>query len=157
VRIVCDGGGCNGLPCEIDPGKNDIGVVTSNLAATGAGDARFCVATVPRGAKARIEVFDTAGRGPAAPQPSGSAAPSSSGQPGASGTGSGAGPSRYAQPTVAPGIFPENGTTMVPTATGSNAATAPTNSQTGDGVARQKGSAAIAGLVVALVAAACFY
>lgn len=56
IRIECEGGGCNGLPCYIDPqvhGVNDISQGT-----TGAGGANFCVVTVPQGETANVVVFD---------------------------------------------------------------------------------------------------
>ncbi|KAI1965273.1 hypothetical protein LOZ58_001119 [Ophidiomyces ophidiicola] len=56
VKIECDGGGCNGLPCEIDPSKNAVNEVTGR-GSGGAGGANFCVVTVPKGSKASVSVF----------------------------------------------------------------------------------------------------
>ncbi|WEW54909.1 hypothetical protein PRK78_000336 [Emydomyces testavorans] len=61
VKIECEGGGCNGLPCEIDPSKNGINQMTGSNT-NGAGGASFCVVTVPQGSKASVVVFD-AGKG----------------------------------------------------------------------------------------------
>ncbi|MCJ1479763.1 hypothetical protein MMC13_008449 [Lambiella insularis] len=57
VEIVCDGPGCNGLPCAIDPTVNQVNeMVGSNTG--GAGGANFCVVTVPSGVMANFVVFD---------------------------------------------------------------------------------------------------
>ncbi|KMP07578.1 Sim1p [Coccidioides immitis H538.4] len=61
VKIECDGDGCNGLPCQIDPAKNSINEVTGSTE-EGAGGASFCVVTVPKGGKANVVVFE-AGKG----------------------------------------------------------------------------------------------
>ncbi|RQM07844.1 hypothetical protein DH86_00000720 [Scytalidium sp. 3C] len=58
LKITCDGPGCNGLPCSIDPSTNDVGGVTSSDQSTGAGGANFCVATVPKGGSATIVLFE---------------------------------------------------------------------------------------------------
>ncbi|TVY13762.1 Uncharacterized protein LARI1_G008084 [Lachnellula arida] len=63
LNITCPGGGCNGLPCSIDPSVNKPGTVTSSDSSTGAGGTSFCVATVPKGGKAVIEVFEVGGSG----------------------------------------------------------------------------------------------
>ncbi|KAL7276545.1 hypothetical protein RUND412_000468 [Rhizina undulata] len=60
VRIDCEGGECNGLPCYIDPNEQGVNEVSSNNAA-GAGGATFCVVTVPQGASATITVFSKSG------------------------------------------------------------------------------------------------
>ncbi|MCJ1322118.1 hypothetical protein MMC15_007463 [Xylographa vitiligo] len=57
VEIVCNGPGCNGLPCAIDPSQNAINeMVGSNT--DGAGGANFCVVTVPSGVTANFVVFE---------------------------------------------------------------------------------------------------
>ncbi|KAK4230086.1 hypothetical protein QBC38DRAFT_63515 [Podospora fimiseda] len=60
LEIKCPGGGCNGLPCAIDPSKADVGTAT--------GGDRFCVVTVPKGGQAEIVVFNTDGSS-AEPEP----------------------------------------------------------------------------------------
>ncbi|KAL4984824.1 hypothetical protein BDW68DRAFT_166258 [Aspergillus falconensis] len=62
VEIECDGDGCNGLPCKIDPAENDVNEVTGS-SSDGAGGANFCVVTVPKGEKARLVVFDSSSGG----------------------------------------------------------------------------------------------
>jgi Beta-glucosidase (SUN family) len=174
VRITCDGGGCNGLPCEIDPSKNPIGAVTSPDAAVGAGDAAFCVVTVPSGGKANIEVFDLSGKGasPTSATSSSSSAhssttssssPSSSSSAGSLSTESSSA-SSTSTATHNAGVFFENSTSTTltdftstgATATGSKTAVT-TSSKTGEAVPRQQGNAAIVGLLIAFVVAACLY
>ncbi|KAN0104958.1 Beta-glucosidase (SUN family) domain containing protein [Hyaloscypha variabilis] len=88
VSIVCDGDGCEGTPCSIDPSVVGIGGVTSADQAVGAGGASFCVVTIPAGGKAKVVVFPNGGSSAgseaaaavassAAPPSSSSAAPSS--------------------------------------------------------------------------------
>ncbi|KAK4165209.1 hypothetical protein QBC43DRAFT_288100 [Cladorrhinum sp. PSN259] len=70
LEIKCPGGGCNGLPCAIDPSKGGVGSVTSPVSAKGVGGADFCVVTVPSGGQAEIVVFNTDGSsGEPAPSP----------------------------------------------------------------------------------------
>lgn len=55
VRVTCDGGECQGLPCEIDPLKTGFNGVKGSLSK---GDgASFCVVTAEKGTTAKIEVF----------------------------------------------------------------------------------------------------
>lgn len=61
LKIECPGGGCNGLPCSIDPSKGGVGSLDSPVATNGVGDAAFCVVTVPKGKTAHIVVFNTDG------------------------------------------------------------------------------------------------
>ncbi|KAJ4315213.1 hypothetical protein N0V84_008481 [Fusarium piperis] len=56
VEIKCPDGGCNGLPCKIDPSDGE-GKVESNLGGVGAGNSAFCVVTVPKGSTAQIVAF----------------------------------------------------------------------------------------------------
>ncbi|MCJ1239720.1 hypothetical protein MMC14_007718 [Varicellaria rhodocarpa] len=57
VEIQCDGQGCNGLPCAIDPDTNGVNeMVGANT--DGAGGAAFCVVTVPKGVNANFVVFE---------------------------------------------------------------------------------------------------
>ncbi|SCV05059.1 LANO_0G17568g1_1 [Lachancea nothofagi CBS 11611] len=61
VRITCDDeSSCNGLPCEIDPSKQNVNEVSGG-GGSGAGGANFCVVTAQNGAKAKIEVFESSG------------------------------------------------------------------------------------------------
>ncbi|KAL7950282.1 hypothetical protein V8C42DRAFT_341130 [Trichoderma barbatum] len=59
VKIECPDGGCNGLPCEISP--NPEGSVDSNESAVGAGNAAFCVVTVPKGGVANVVAYNVDG------------------------------------------------------------------------------------------------
>ncbi|KAF4126713.1 Beta-glucosidase (SUN family) [Geosmithia morbida] len=59
VKIECPDGGCNGLPCAIEPASG--GHVDSSLSATGAGGADFCVVTVPSGGTAHIIAYTPGG------------------------------------------------------------------------------------------------
>jgi hypothetical protein len=169
LKIECNGGGCNGLPCEINPSTNPVGTVTSPNAAVGAGGASFCVVTVPKGGSANIVVFDLGGGGDTGSAPSSSQgllAPTTGLSSSALNptTSDRSKPSETGAPFLGPGgIFHENGTsapgeatTAAPTTTGTSAEATKTSSQKGDGV-RQQGSAAIAGLIVAIIAAACLY
>ncbi|RSL63785.1 hypothetical protein CEP54_005043 [Fusarium duplospermum] len=56
VEIKCPDGGCNGLPCKIDPSDGE-GKVESNEGGVGAGNSAFCVVTVPKGSTAQIVAF----------------------------------------------------------------------------------------------------
>lgn len=59
VRVTCDDPSmCVGLPCSIDPTKQDVNEVEGPGSAGGAGGANFCVVGVKPGAKAHIEVFE---------------------------------------------------------------------------------------------------
>lgn len=58
IKITCDDeSNCSGLPCSIDPSKNDVNSVSSSTSSSGAGNGNFCVVTARNGAKANIEVF----------------------------------------------------------------------------------------------------
>lgn len=61
IEILCEGGGCNGLPCRIDPSSMGVNEMDAPDVFTGAGGATGCVVTVPSGAKANIVVFDISG------------------------------------------------------------------------------------------------
>lgn len=58
IKIECSGSGCNGLPCSIGSDNLADFSVTSDESATGAGDADFCVVTVPSGGSASIVVYN---------------------------------------------------------------------------------------------------
>ncbi|GAD98074.1 SUN domain protein (Adg3), putative [Paecilomyces variotii No. 5] len=60
MEIVCDGDGCEGLPCKFDPASNTFNEMTGDFT-IGDGGAAFCVVTVPSGKKANIVVFDGSG------------------------------------------------------------------------------------------------
>ncbi|KAL2003160.1 hypothetical protein VTN02DRAFT_4855 [Thermoascus thermophilus] len=64
VEIECEGSGCNGLPCRINPGENNVNEVTGEDKDSGAGGAQFCVVTVPPGQKANIVVSEKSGSAP---------------------------------------------------------------------------------------------
>ncbi|KAM4056877.1 beta-glucosidase (SUN family) domain-containing protein [Hirsutella rhossiliensis] len=57
LKIECPDGGCVGLPCEIRSSSGK-GSVESKLAAAGAGGAKFCVVTVPKGKVANVVVTE---------------------------------------------------------------------------------------------------
>ncbi|KAF7717506.1 Beta-glucosidase (SUN family) [Penicillium ucsense] len=63
IEILCDGDGCNGLPCRIDPSSMGVNRMKAPDVFTGAGGATGCVVTVPSGAKAQIVVFDASSDG----------------------------------------------------------------------------------------------
>ena len=60
VKVECDGEGCNGLPCAIDPAKNKVNEMIGS-SSNGAGGGAFCVVTVPKGVTASFVVFDESG------------------------------------------------------------------------------------------------
>lgn len=61
IEIECEGGGCNGLPCKIDPSVHGVNEMSAPELFTGAGGATGCVVTVPSGSKANIVVFSLDG------------------------------------------------------------------------------------------------
>ena len=199
IKIECPDGGCNGLPCSIDPSTGGVGGLDSPVATSGVGGASFCVVTVPKGKSANIVVFNTDGSSDtpvssskpeptstkvssvekptssapptsssAAPPPSSSSSSSSSSEVKSSAVSSAA-PSTTSEIFVG-GIFQEQdvqGSTVyyskTPTVTPKPVATeaaeavtpVPTTSKN-EGMAAEGGSA-IAGLVVALIAAAALF
>ncbi|KAL9615722.1 MAG: hypothetical protein Q9160_009312 [Pyrenula sp. 1 TL-2023] len=94
VEISCEGDGCNGLPCKIDPKENSVNQMVGQ-STDGAGGGAFCVVTVPKGVKADFVVFQNGGgmdnsggsnhhgssAAPPPPPPSSSSPPSSSPPP----------------------------------------------------------------------------
>ncbi|KAJ5975607.1 hypothetical protein N7481_009314 [Penicillium waksmanii] len=61
IEIECEGGGCNGLPCKIDPSTMSINHMEGSSIMTGAGGATGCTVTVPKGSTAHIVVWDVDG------------------------------------------------------------------------------------------------
>ncbi|SPQ20075.1 b638f745-59df-4872-aa2c-ce0742081764 [Thermothielavioides terrestris] len=197
LKIECPGGGCNGLPCTIDPSKGGVGGLDSPDAATGVGNAAFCVVTVPKGGTANIVVFNTDGSQGSAPPssskapekpttsaakptthpPSTSSAPPTTTSTTSSSTTVSSAPSSSSSDIFVGGVFqeqtaqgqsthypaPNNATASA--GTGSGAASASPTADavspvsatpTNEGAAAEGGSA-IAGLVVALIAAAALF
>lgn len=74
VEITCDGGGCNGLPCAIDPSQNGVNEMVGS-STNGAGGGAFCVVTVPKGVNANFVVTGSGGSSGS----TGSSSPSSKG------------------------------------------------------------------------------
>ncbi|CAG8426205.1 unnamed protein product [Penicillium salamii] len=62
IEIECEGDGCKGLPCKIDPAVNSVNEMIGDPF-TGAGGATGCVVTVPKGETAHIVVFEKGGSG----------------------------------------------------------------------------------------------
>ena len=60
VEIQCEGGGCNGLPCAIDPSQNGVNEMVGS-ATDGAGGGAFCVVTVPKGVSANFVITGSGG------------------------------------------------------------------------------------------------
>ncbi|KAL8842914.1 MAG: hypothetical protein Q9170_000318 [Blastenia crenularia] len=58
IEIVCDGDGCNGLPCAIDPSQHGVNELLGGGGSTGAGGAVSCVVTVPAGGSARYVISE---------------------------------------------------------------------------------------------------
>jgi len=187
IKIECPGGGCNGLPCSIDPSKGGLNGLDSPVATDGVGGAAFCVVTVPKGGSANIVVFNTDGstgggdepkpssKTPEAPKPTSSAKPTTapSTTVAATPTASSSVRSSAASSTTSEafygGIFHEQDvegdtssySTPSPTPQPVESSTpdpvqavSPTSSNEG---AAAEGGSAIAGLVVALVAAAALF
>ncbi|KAL8775592.1 MAG: hypothetical protein Q9209_000088 [Squamulea sp. 1 TL-2023] len=62
VEIICDGDGCNGLPCAIDPSQHGVNELVGS-SSVGAGGAASCVVTVPKGGSARYVVSECGSKG----------------------------------------------------------------------------------------------
>ena len=60
VKIDCPNGGCNGLPCAIDPSSNKVNGMQGG-ASSGAGGGNFCVVTVSKGSTANFVVYSSGG------------------------------------------------------------------------------------------------
>jgi hypothetical protein len=192
VKIECPDGGCNGLPCGINPETDGFNGVSSPVKANGVGGANFCVVTVPKGKTANIVVYNLDGssggggggggvKAPPsstekpAPTSTSEAVSSSTAAPTSSSTSSStsvAKPSTSRGPKFIPGgIFHENSTlteTDAPSSYGSTtrpslgasstgAAAAPKETILKGEAAAGQASGAIAGLIVAFVAAAALF
>ena len=178
VKIECDGDGCNGLPCSINPAKDGSGGLESPVSENGVGGAQFCVVTVPKGVKGKIVLFNTDGSGgDSSPSsyPSPTAKPSTRAPPSSTPTPTSFATSRSSSShlglaTVLPGLFQENTTdssdfssasqtaisSSTPTSGTPQSASASPSTKKSEGAAEQ-GGAAMAGLMVALFAAAALY
>lgn len=176
VRIDCPDGGCNGLPCELNPSEKKYGEVISNQGSVGAGGSSFCVVTVPSGKKANVVVFNLDGSEgdydeevdeeeeddyPEDEPTTTSVAISSTSETASSSSTSGSS-SKSGTPTVGPGLFKEGGSDS--TESGSSATESSKTEEDEEeeedepnrAAGRQSG-AALAGLVVALAAASYLY
>ncbi|KAL8701425.1 MAG: hypothetical protein Q9201_004909 [Fulgogasparrea decipioides] len=58
IEIVCEGDGCNGLPCAIDPSQHGVNELVGGGGSSGAGGAVSCVVTVPKGGSAKYIVSE---------------------------------------------------------------------------------------------------
>ncbi|KAL2443542.1 putative secreted beta-glucosidase adg3 [Exophiala dermatitidis] len=129
VKIDCPDGNCNGLPCAIDPTKNNVNEMVGS-ASDGAGGGAFCVVTVPKGSAANFVVF-TAGGDSSSGSGSGSSTSSTS-------NGGGAGTSSSAQgwkggqffqtSSAAPASSTESSTTSTTTSSESSSSPSSTTS-----------------------------
>ncbi|KAL8718813.1 MAG: hypothetical protein Q9225_004097 [Loekoesia sp. 1 TL-2023] len=61
IEIVCDGDGCNGLPCAIDPSQHGVNELVGGGGSTGAGGAISCVVTIPAGGSAKYVISEVGG------------------------------------------------------------------------------------------------
>lgn len=68
VKIDCPNGGCNGLPCAIDPTQNNVNSMMGS-ASNGAGGGAFCVVTVSKGATANFVITGGNGGGSSSQSP----------------------------------------------------------------------------------------
>lgn len=178
LKIECPAGGCNGLPCSIDPSTNPVNTVQSPVSTVGVGGASFCVVTVPSGGTANIVVFPVGGAAAAntstAAPPSTStaakssaAASTSSASPSSAATSSHPHQEEPPEPSLIPGIFHENSsssavpsldiTSSASLSSATDTANASSTSTKSDAVSIDQGGAAVVGLIVALVAAAWLY
>ncbi|KAI4106230.1 MAG: hypothetical protein L6R37_002317 [Teloschistes peruensis] len=63
VEIICEGDGCNGLPCAIDPSQHGVNELVGGGSSSGAGGAVSCVVTVPSGGSAKYVITEIGGSG----------------------------------------------------------------------------------------------
>ncbi|KAL9599400.1 MAG: hypothetical protein Q9219_003837 [cf. Caloplaca sp. 3 TL-2023] len=63
IEIVCEGDGCNGLPCAIDPSQHGVNELVGGGGSSGAGGAVSCVVTVPAGGSAKYVITELGGNG----------------------------------------------------------------------------------------------
>ncbi|TVY39543.1 Uncharacterized protein LSUB1_G004866 [Lachnellula subtilissima] len=123
LNITCPGGGCNGLPCSIDPSVNKPGTVTSSDSSTGAGGTSFCVATVPKGGKAVIVVFEVGGSG------SGSGSSKSSSSSPSKAASSSSPPSSSSSPSSTPTPTPSPSSTSTSKISSTSPSSSPSSSK----------------------------
>ncbi|KAM3436462.1 hypothetical protein NHJ13734_005049 [Beauveria thailandica] len=132
LKIECPDGGCNGLPCEITSNLD----VKSNQAASGAGDAPFCVVTVGKGKTAHIVAYDGSGGHTSGPVANAAAAqdssPSSSlpSSSSSSETPPPPPPSTTSTPSPTPSPTPTSTSTSISTPTSTSTSTSTTTSTT---------------------------
>lgn len=191
LKIECPEGGCNGLPCAIDPSKGGINGLDSPVGTNGVGGAAFCVVTVPKGKTANIVVFNTDGSEgkPApsskAPEPpktttsdkpsSTSTPPSTTSSPPTTSSAASSKPTSSAAPSTSSGVFVGGifqevevqgqtsynysapRTTAQPALSKTADAVVPVSTTSKNEGAAAEGGSAIAGLVVALIAAAALF
>ncbi|KIX03540.1 uncharacterized protein Z518_07093 [Rhinocladiella mackenziei CBS 650.93] len=79
VKIDCPNGGCNGLPCAIDPSQNKVNQMVGS-SSDGAGGGAFCVVTVAKGSSANFVIFKAGGDSSSGGSSSSSASGSQGGQ-----------------------------------------------------------------------------
>ncbi|GFF65791.1 uncharacterized protein YMR244W [Aspergillus lentulus] len=138
VEIECEGGGCNGLPCKIDPAVNAVNEMIGSTA-VGAGGATFCVVTVPKGEKANVVVFEKSGGGSGSgngDSHSTTAAPSTTSQPSSSTTTSSSSTESSSTST------PASSSSSEPTDTDSSSSATITPSSSSDPTSSAKASSA---------------
>ncbi|KAJ2896510.1 uncharacterized protein MKZ38_005463 [Zalerion maritima] len=61
LEIECDGGGCNGLPCSIIPGVDDVNAISAPSSGVEESTGTYCVVTIPKGGSATIVVTGGSG------------------------------------------------------------------------------------------------
>ncbi|KAI4143254.1 MAG: hypothetical protein L6R39_004644 [Caloplaca ligustica] len=63
IEIICEGDGCNGLPCAIDPSQHGVNEIVGGGSFDGAGGAASCVVTVAAGSSAKYVISELGGSG----------------------------------------------------------------------------------------------
>ncbi|KAJ5872877.1 uncharacterized protein N7529_005230 [Penicillium soppii] len=127
IEIECEGDGCNGLPCKIDPAVNSVNEMIGNPF-VGAGGATGCVVTVPKGETAHIVVFEKEGSGSTSSEtvsvPTSSATSSSSSSSSTSISTSSPTPTPTSTSTETPTSTPTPSSTSTPTPSSTSTSTA---------------------------------